>query len=256
MNKLPESSKPEKTTVVLSIVLSLLVIIFIAAVVIYSACAAKLSYKVYGGMTKELKDSNFFEDISSGRPVCFLGDSITAGTVTGGIGWYQPLLPYIRGDVSELSYPGWKVSDLTDHKEEIPEADIYIVAIGINDILFPEEERSSADAEEFIKRTEQLSDIIKEISPEAKIYFITPWTFLTAVDFYNSRGELFRTALKEWCSRTEYICIDPDPVIRSVLENEDYKKYMYNEFHPNAPEGVGLFSYAVLKADHDRSGSS
>lgn len=255
MNKPPESRKTGKTAVVLSIVLSLLMIIFIAAFVIYPAYAAKWSYKVYGGMTKELKDSELFEDISGGRPVCFMGDSITAGTVTGGIGWYQPLLPYIKGEVSELSYPGWKVSDLIEHKEEIPEADIYVIAIGINDVLFPEEESSSGTASEFVERTGHLSDIVNEISPEAKIYFIAPWTFLTTVDYYNIRGNQFRTALKEWCRRTDHICIDPDLVIRTILENDDYRKYMYNEFHPNEPEGVGLFSYAVLKADHDRCGN-
>ena len=37
-------------------------------------------YEFYGGMTDELKDSEFFEDLQSGRSICFLGDSITAGT--------------------------------------------------------------------------------------------------------------------------------------------------------------------------------
>ena len=46
--------------------------------------------------------------------------------------------------------------------------------------------------------------------------------------------------------------IDPNPIIQSKLSEEGVDKYMYNENHPNSPQGIGLFSYAVLKANHNQ----
>ena len=53
--------------------------------------------------------------------------------------------------------------------------------------------------------------------------------------------------MKEFSDDTDYKYINPDPVIQSVIAEEGSDKYMCNDFHPNAPDGVGLFSYAVLK---------
>ena len=54
------------------------------------------------------------------------------------------------------------------------------------------------------------------------------------------------------CESSGCIYINADPVISSVLADEGFEKYMFNQFHPNAPDGIGLFSYAVLKAAHDQ----
>ena len=232
--------------------LGILVLLLIALAVFYPAYINKWQYKIYGGMTPELKDSELYEDMRSGKSFCFMGDSITYGSFTEGIGWYIPLTNYIKGDVSNLSFGGWKVLDLIDHRASIPEADIYVIAIGINDILFFDHEQSAHTASELTDRLDRLSDIIFEISPEAKLYFISPWTFVNQVEFYNERGLQLRTTFSDWCSSKGFIYLDADTVILSVLEKEDPGKYMLNDFHPNSNKGAGLFSYAVLKADHER----
>lgn len=213
-------------------------------------------YEVYRGVTAELRDSEFFEDMESGKSFCFLGDSITRGTETGGIPWYQPLLPYIKGSVANVSRGGWKVSDLLLSADTIPPAEVYVIAIGINDVLFPESGSSAPTADEFINRCNQLASILSEISPESKIYFISPWSFVNAGNAYDERGDQFRDSLSKWCDQNDYICINPDPIIMSVLENNDISKYMINDFHPNAMKGVGLFSYAVLKESHNQRNTS
>lgn len=246
-----------KTAIVLSVVLVMLIICSLAVFVIYPAAhkyyVANREYPVYGGMTDELKDSEFFEDMQSGKSFCFLGDSITAGSVTEDIPWYQPLTPYISGTVSNFSRGGWTVSNLIDKADNIPEADIYVIAIGINDILFPEDEDSAQTALEFAARCKELGELLTNRSPGSKIYFILPWSFIDSDTSFVERGSRFRSALAQTCIAKGYRYINPDPVIQSVIEDEGESQFMYNDFHPNAPDGIGLYCYAVLKDAQKRS---
>ena len=206
-------------------------------------------YDVLGGMTDELRDCDLFEDMQSGRSFCFLGDSITYGNVSYGIRWCQPLIKYIKGNVSYLSYPGWKVQDLIDHRDIIISADVYVIAIGINDVIDLGNEGITAS--EFTARCEYLAYSIKKINPDAVIYFIAPWNFFKFDKHRVNRGVEFRASLGEWCSQTEYRYINPEPYIKDAFTKKGTHRYMENQYHPNAPEGVELFSYAVLKADHE-----
>lgn len=246
-----------KTAIVLSVVLVMLVICSLAGFALYPSArkyfVENRNYPVYGGMTDELKDSEFYEDMQSGKSFCFLGDSITSGSVTEDIPWYQPLTPYISGTISNFSHGGWAVKNLIDEAGNIPEADIYVIAIGINDILFPEDEASAQTALEFATRCKELGDLLTTASPGCKIYFILPWSFTDSDTSFVERGSRFRSALAQTCIAKGYGYINPDPVIQSVIEDEGSSKYMYNDFHPNAPDGIGLYCYAVLMDAHDRS---
>ncbi len=246
-----------KTTIILSVVLVMLVagavLFFKFSPQIHKYYVVHRNYKVYGGMTGELKDSEFYEDMQSGKSFCFLGDSITAGSETEGIPWYRPLTPYISGTVSNFSRGGWTVSNLIDKADNIPEADIYVIAIGINDILFPEAEASAQTALEFAARCKELGELLTNRSPGSKIYFILPWSFIDSDTSFVERGSRFRSALAQTCNAKGYRYINPDPVIQSVIADEGASKYMYNDFHPNAPDGIGLYCYAVLMDAHKRS---
>lgn len=246
-----------KTTIILSVVLVMLIVgailFFKFSPQIHKYYVVHRNYKVYGRMTDELKDSEFYEDMQSGKSFCFLGDSITAGSVTEGIPWYRPLTPYISGTVSNFSRGGWTVSNLIDKADNIPVADIYVIAIGINDILFPEDEDSAQTALEFAARCKELGELLTNRSPGSKIYFILPWSFIDSDTSFVERGSRFRSALAQTCIAKGYRYINPDPVIQSVIEDEGASKYMYNDFHPNAPDGIGLYCYAVLLDAHKRS---
>ena len=188
--------------------------------------------------------------MQSGKSFCFLGDSITCGAAIKGIHWYQPLIPYIKGNISELSHSGWTVENLIDESNNIPGADIYVIAIGINDILHPNDEDAAHTPTEFTTGIEQLTDCISKRFPNSKIYLISPWPFINRDIYFVNRGDEFRSALEEWCADKNYCYINPEPVILEVIAKEGSEKYMYNDFHPNAPKGVGLFCYAVLKDAH------
>lgn len=254
MDKTLSKTGSRKTTIILAVVLCILVVIFLFCYFIFPPLnhyyVTHHIFDIHNGMTEELKGSDLFEDMQSGKSFCFLGDSITCGTVTEGIPWYQPLTPYITGDISNLSHSGWMVQSLIDHQEEIPSAQIYVIAIGINDVLFPENSLAAETPEEYINRLSRLAELITDSNPEAKIYFITPWTFTDMGEVSEARGDQFRSALAEWCRSNDHRCIDPDPVILPVLNEGRFNKikYMQGNFHPNVYKGIGLFSYAVLKA--------
>ena len=246
------STTSNTPAIVISIVFLLLVFSFFAVIFLFPRSSDvpqdQAKYEIYGGMTDELKDSELFEDLQNARSVCFLGDSVTAGTEIGGVHWYDPLAPYIKGDISNLSTGGWMVENLIEQSDAIPKADVYVIAIGINDVLFRNAVKSAKTPSEFAQRCSLLAETIKGISPGAKICFIAPWTFTGQTEDIDDLGNSFRDSLKDMCNGSGYQYINPDPVISSVILSEGYGKYMYNDFHPNATDGVGLYSYAVLKA--------
>lgn len=194
-----------------------------------------------------INNNQLFEDMQSGGSFCFIGDSITAGTATDGIAWYQPLVGFIPGDVMNVSIPGWTSVHLTEICNEVPAADFYVIAIGINDVLYIDEPLGAASVGEFIDNLQTVNDALLTTSPDARIYYIAPWPFLNFPDeAYETRDE-FADAMREWCDGNERIFIDPSDTILDVLSEVDTDVYMWNDYHPDAPEGVNLYSYAVLQ---------
>ena len=206
----------------------------------------------YKKMTPELKDSELFEDMQSGMSICFVGDSITAGTETRGIPWYSPIERYIKGDVSNFSYSGWTTNDVIYWENDIPAADIYIFAIGINDVLFFNERPAANTTEEYTDNLDTIVASIRESSPDAKMYFIAPWPFVNYPNEMVARREDYSDALRSWCADNGYIFIEPAPIILPVIEGEDGADYLADSIHPNRVRGLGLYSYAVLYTEHQR----
>ncbi len=251
-----QKNKVKKSTLFLTIVFIVQVLLVLIYCLIFPMCQnyyiTHLKYPIYGGMKNELKDCELYEDMQSGKSFCFIGDSITDGNKNKGTPWYQPLKQYIKGDITHLSRGGWFVHHIIEHKERLPASDVYVVAIGINDVLMPQAEYACPDSDEYINKLAKVAAIIKEKSPKAKIYFVAPWTFTEQDDQIEERGEQFRTALAEWCNQTDYICINPHPVITSIMNDTNKEKFLIDTVHPNDNIGVGLYSYAVLKDDHDQ----
>ena len=194
-------------------------------------------------------NNRLFEDLQSGGTVCFIGDSITAGAATEGIPWYQPLLTFTTGEVINVSEPGWTSVSLIQDVEEYPRADIYVIAIGINDVLYIDQAFGAATVGEFIDNLDTLSVMLTGINPEATMYFITPWPFINFPDETYAVRDEFVAAMSEWCDGEHRICIDPYDTIMNVLGEVDTSVYMWNDYHPDAPEGVGLYSYAVIQQE-------
>jgi hypothetical protein len=196
----------------------------------------------------DINNNQLFEDMQSGGSFCFIGDSITAGTATDGIPWYQPLTAFITGEIMNVSIPGWTSIHLTEIAAEVPQADYYVIAIGINDVLYIDQPLGAASSEEFIDNLQILNDALTTTSPDASLYYIAPWPFLNFPDEAYETRDIFANAMKDWCGLDEHrYFIDPSETILSVLSEVDTSVYMWNDYHPNAPEGVNLYSYAVLQ---------
>lgn len=254
-----QKNKIKKSTLFLTIVFIVQVLLVLIYCLIFPMCQnyyiTHLKYPIYGGMKNELKDCELFEDMQSGKSFCFIGDSITDGNKNKGTPWYQPLKQYIKGDITHLSRGGWFVHHIIEQSDNLPASDVYVVAIGINDVLLPQAEHALPTSAEYTNKIAILADRIKERSTEAKIYFVAPWTFTEQDSQIEQRGEEFRAALAEWCNQTDYIYINPHPVIVSIMNNSNKNEFLLDAVHPNDNKGVGLYSYAVLKADHDRKTS-
>ena len=231
-----------KRTIILTAIFVLL--IGIMAVFVVHEKISKIP-QAYGEMTEDLQDSELYADFQSGKSVCFVGDSITEGTETYYLGWYEPLVPYIKGEVKNFSKGGWTTENLLDHKDELPEAEIYVVAIGINDVMRPHDGADSP--EKYVENLGLFEEKIKEVSPDAKIYYIAPWIAAYSKGEVPGRRQAYADSLMKWCEGEERTGIDPYPVIREVLDSGRTSRYMRNNLHPNTRRGLGLYSYAVLK---------
>lgn len=252
MSETTVSVKPKKPITVLLSCILLLLTVLLYLIYIFSP----LPCFSYGVLTNELKDSELYGDMQSGKSFCFVGDSITCGSEAYGTPWYRHLEKHITGDVSNFSHGGWTSKVLVRYEDNIPEADIYVIAIGINDVLFFDKSYSAHDAEEYILALEELTDYLEQRSPGAKFYYITPWPAFDRPEEVNTRFDEYIDALKGWCSDNGKICIDPRPYIIEVVEAEGQERYMFNTFHPNKRRGVGLYAYAVMQAEHQRSGTN
>lgn len=206
-------------------------------------------------LTDAQKDSAFAKAVLDSDSVCFIGDSITYGTKTGGVPWYEPLLPSIPGKVSNISYGGWTSKDLIEHKDEIEKASVYVIAIGTNDVRYNDANKGAVDPEGYIRNLQELEKAILSVSPDAQIIFIAPWlstdgdraTLLTIEEVTAGRLS-YSEALSRFCSEKGHMYIDPNPYIEEKLLHTTQTHYLLDWIHPNRRHGVAMYCEAVLSA--------
>ena len=205
-----------------------------------------------------VKNGKFFTAIQSAKNICFVGDSITHGTKNGGVPWYEPLADYIGGEIFNCSVGNMTIKKLITKEflEKIVAvpADLFVVAIGTNDVRYRNEKICAMTAEEYISCLQVLRAEILRNNPQAKFTFIAPWTStdgdkISALKF-RAKKEMtlkYTDALKNYCETSGDIFINPNPYIDSVLNVKICADYLIDWIHPNATKGVQLYSEAVLK---------
>ena len=241
-----KNGKTNKLRMILIIVVVLLLGIVITGVFIFRDID-KYKYRFYGKMTADLKDSDLYSDMQSGKSFCFLGDSITLGAASDMVPWYYHIEKNITGDVSSYCNNGWTSKTLKNNVEEIPVADVYVVAIGINDVVFVKEELGALTSEEYVEILQEMTESIKSRAPEAKFYFVAPWPFLGQSEEVEELRDVYATELDKWCSEQDVTFIEPADIITAAWDKDSPDKYMVDYLHPNERNGIGLYSYAVLK---------
>ena len=137
-------------------------------------------------------------------------------------------------------------------------SDLYIIALGINDIRYRDEDVCSMNGKEYVKDIESLVKLVKKSNSKAKIVLIPPWTTLPGdkgckVD-EEAKQELidsFSENLKEYAENNRYVYIDPNEYLDEFFENNDYLKYMVDVIHPNSTTGVTLYSKAIFEGSKE-----
>ncbi len=216
-------------------------------------------------LTNEMKDSRLYRLLQGAETVCFVGDSLTEGTINGGVPWYEPLRPSIRGKILNISQGGATTKILLAYF--LPSiiqaaADLYVVAAGANDILFREPMFCAVTATDYIQNLQKLRNAIREHSADAKFVFIAPW-LATDGDAAIIGGikppdtdkayRDYTIALQTWCKETGDNFIDPNDYIARQFALSSPENYLIDFIHPTADVGVRLYAKAVLISDIGRS---
>ena len=202
----------------------------------------------------DVSGSRFMRVINSCGSVCFVGDSVTQGTLNGGYPYYEPLESRIKAEIHNVSYGGATVKTLIEHADEITAANsgLYVIAIGANDISFRDANTCAMTPEEYISRLQSLEKIIREKRSDAKFAYIAPWW--SDDDYYRTHltyedklalNEAYSQALKNHCRREGHEYFDVNGYISSKVLASLSGYYLDDHIHPNSRRGIYLYSEAL-----------
>ncbi|MCI5904403.1 MAG: CapA family protein [Oscillospiraceae bacterium] len=204
-------------------------------------------------ITEEMENGALLPKLRAAETVCFVGDSITEGTKNGGCPWYEPIEEHISAEVMNFSKGGAAVSYLIENAGAIPKAELYVIAIGTNDVRYRDETQCAMTAESYADSISRLRQLIAEKAPEAEFVFIAPWYSIDGDPFCPLSFEDKTTLNNEYSAALEALCgssgdtfIDPNGFIAERIGQKPCGYYLIDHIHPNSARGVRLYSEAVL----------
>lgn len=205
-------------------------------------------------ITNDLKKKKLYQELLHSKSVCFIGDSITAGSINGGHGWYEPLTANFDINVKKASYGSYTSKLLLKNKQnEIKNctSDLNIIAIGANDIRY-RNENSAMTSDEYINN---IDEIIKLINNK-KIILIAPFYSMSydkvtnlSLKEKNKLYEEYTKTLENYSKKNNYLFINPNPILEKTLNNSNTSYYLIDYIHPNHT-GLYLYSEAILEASN------
>lgn len=205
-------------------------------------------------ITDEMKNGLLYSAIESSASVCFIGDSVTEGTRNGGCPWYEPMEEYFTDKrIFNYSKGGCTASYMTQRTNEIPAAELYVIALGTNDVRYRDESICAMTSEDYVSEMNRLKENLSAVSPSAEFIFIAPW-YSTDADPYCSMSysekirlnDEYSLALEQYCKNNSVGFINANEYIKSSLSTAPDRRYLLDHIHPNRAEGVILYSEAVL----------
>lgn len=202
----------------------------------------------------KMKNGRLYKAIDASSSICFLGDSVTHGTKNGGVPWYEPIEEVFPDkSFANISKGGTTIKYLTDNIAAVPESDLYVIAIGTNDVRYRDDSVCAMTAEDFAARADELSGLLLQKNPSAEIAFIAPWYStdgdkVTTLSFSEKTAlnSEYSDALEKFCSEKDFIFINANGYISEKLLTAPDKEYLLDHIHPNASKGVIMYSEAVL----------
>ena len=197
-------------------------------------------------------NSVLYQKLTTVNSVCYVGDSITEGTKNGGYGWYRPI-ENLSKNVTECAKGGGTTKTILS--TVTADSDFYVVALGTNDVRYRNEELCSMTSVEYINNLQNFVDRIISENPNAEFAFVAPWLSLEndtisalPAEQKNNMIEEYSSALKEWCSRNNFIFSNPNNQIKQCLDLYVQSEFMVDFIHPNKGNGIDLYCKAVLES--------
>lgn len=211
-------------------------------------------------ITDEMKSTEFYELLTNSHEVCFIGDSITAGTKNGGYGWFEPLMAAFPDKIVHQNAWGsaTTVTLLNKSPEEFESSPLYVIAIGTNDIRYRDPQTCAMDKDSYIANLDALAQELRGINHDAEFVFICPWISLNNDPFTKLSGEErnvlraeYSEALQHYCNLRGFCFINPNPSIYATFLKTT--GYLLDHIHPNANEGIRLYSIEVITSSKTKA---
>ena len=208
----------------------------------------------------EYSNSKLVQLMQSANKICFVGNSITEGTKNGGYGWFEPLVAMLgKENVTRWAKGGMASPYFVKKAQQIAkeDADLYVLSIGCNDIRYRDTTHCAMDAKQFIINIDQLVRTLRQATPSARIVIISPWLSYDPDPFCRmTKAEKkilydeYAAVLENYCLQGGHLYINPNPYIQQAIHDDHmYRaKYLRDHIHPNADQGIQLFSRACVVA--------
>ena len=200
-------------------------------------------------------EKKIYKYLSNSSSITFIGDSLTEGTVNGYHPWFEPLLNcFKKKKINNISKGSFTTKLIIDKfKQDIikSNSDLYIIAIGTNDIRYRMASLCAMDSKEYINQIDIIVKLAKNIN--SKYIFIAPWISTPDDMASNLNHTNKKKLMKEFSLELEYyakinnhIYINPNDYLEQIIIS-NRNKYMIDYIHPNSNEGIELYCESVFK---------
>lgn len=202
------------------------------------------------------QDSPILNALLKSDSITFVGDSITNGSRNGGYGWFEPIAASFQDKkIYNASWDSATTKILIENLDKITEhdADLYVIAIGTNDVRYRDKRTCAMDPESYVNNIDALVSKIRERNEYARFIFVSPWLALANDPFTklptDERDQLldeYGTALKSYSDQNGFIYSNPNIEISEVFGRKSESDYLVDHIHPNASAGITLYSEAFI----------
>lgn len=195
--------------------------------------------------------------IREAESVCFVGDSLSNGSNNGGYPWFEALTAsFPEKDFESIAEGGATSRTLLAAVEsETVEAQLFIIAVGANDIRYRDESICAMTPESYTSTLRALVRELRKHNRDAKFIFVAPWPSLAMDPFTpllpEEKNEMYcayTTALEIFCGEDGHLFVDPTRIILDRLASEPVSEYLTDHIHPNGTKGIRLYSHAFSSA--------
>ena len=208
--------------------------------------------------SSDMQESKLLKAINEAKSVTFVGNSLTEGTMNGGYGWYEPIAELFKGKRIDRFAKGSMTSVyFKDKRKEIAarKSNLFVISIGCNDIRYRDPKVCAMTPTQYLANISELVKAILKENKQAKIIFIAPWKSIgydsnckLTISERNGLYSEYILALRNYCQRNRYLFIDPNAYIEKALKGRYANDYLKDWIHPNAFNGIQLYSKAVIES--------